>query len=501
MNGIIYIAVGDPIYARLATVSAASIKKSSPYIQIAILYSEGILDELSPRQLELFDEKILVPIDAKGPEYTAMKLKVSLPNYTPFDNTIFLDSDTVMCPAHKIDKFFDDLKDIDFTIQNDGFQDATTDKDDLKAYPIWGDPEGIRKTYIISKETRIPKCHSSFIYFNKSYTARLVFTAAQKVFLDDNKFDSWRGVKPDELCFNVALALYDMHPHRYPFEPVYVYFKNEQRSKEYVIDNYSLITTIGTNVRDPRVISMYNDFMEYYFNYHGFRRLFKYQHKKYKTGDRKIYGFWHIYMVNNFVQVIEEQLNMMKDSGLYDAAEQIMIGLVGDKSQVDHVKNVIQKYHKLKIVTHKTNANEYEFPTLRIVKDKSRQKEDYHCFYIHTKGVSYNNHPGGKHWRDYMNYFTLTRWRRNIEKLSQGFDTSGVKWIPSSDEFMRHYSGNFWWATSEYIASLPEINTLNLKDRFMAEMWIGCGNPNAAVLSQLPIDYNNLIPFLESELP
>lgn len=36
----------------------------------------------------------------------------------------------------------------------------------------------------------------------------------------------------------------------------------------------------------------------------------------------------------------------------------------------------------------------------------------------------------------------------------------------------KHFRGNFWWSKSDYIKKLPEISTLNNKDRVVAEMWI-----------------------------
>ena len=58
-------------------------------------------------------------------------------------------------------------------------------------------------------------------------------------------------------------------------------------------------------------------------------------------------------------------------------------------------------------------------------------------------------------------------------------------------EWPLHYSGNFFWFYSGYVKTLPEIVTLDIKDRNNAEFWICSGkNPEAATLCQKFVDYN-----------
>ncbi len=38
-----------------------------------------------------------------------------------------------------------------------------------------------------------------------------------------------------------------------------------------------------------------------------------------------------------------------------------------------------------------------------------------------------------------------------------------------------HFSGNFWWANSDYVKTLPPPLSLNRFDRYQAEFWIGSG--------------------------
>ena len=65
----------------------------------------------------------------------------------------------------------------------------------------------------------------------------------------------------------------------------------------------------------------------------------------------------------------------------------------------------------------------------------------------------------------------------------------GVDWTTDPDP---HYSGNFWWANSNYLKTLPKVQTLNKQNsprvitlRHNAEMYIGM-NPevNPKILHQ-----------------
>lgn len=206
----------------------------------------------------------------------------------------------------------------------------------------------------------------------------------------------------------------------------------------------------------------------------------------------KIKGFWHIAMINNYFDIISEQFKLMKDSGLYDACDVIYAGCLG---LPDELKKVSLLFHKTKVVLdiYNSNMNFFEFITLKSLKYYADHSEPFYGFYIHTKGCSYNPPiEGGTYWRDYMNYYILTKWKDDIEKLNGGYDLCGVKLLDEkcAPAYQLHYSGNFFWFKSEYVKSLPLIDSLDIKNRFCAETWIGKANPKAATLCQEFVDYN-----------
>lgn len=192
-------------------------------------------------------------------------------------------------------------------------------------------------------------------------------------------------------------------------------------------------------------------------------------------------------MVNHWESIIKEQYQLMSQSGLIDACDKIYIGCIG--TEICKLKAFVKQHQKLCIAYHSENLQEFEFPTIRLLRVQSIVKK-FHGFYIHTKGVSYPGNEGGDYWRDYMNYYNLTKWKDARGKLICGYDTCGVKLRYSTDPPARklHYSGNFYWFNSDYVKTLPDPCMLN--DRFDAEMWIGMNSPNAATLCQLFVDYN-----------
>ncbi len=199
-------------------------------------------------------------------------------------------------------------------------------------------------------------------------------------------------------------------------------------------------------------------------------------------GKKRIY--YHILMWNNWEEIVKEQLALIKKSGLYDEVDKIKIGCLGDKRF--RLMNILKDYPKAEISYHSIFEKEYEFPTLNLLHSDA-SKEDFQGLYLHTKGVCYPFNSGGKYWRDYMNYYNITRWRFAISELRTN-DLCGVKLIKK--KWRPHYSGNFFWFKSSYIKTLSSVSTLNSKDRYEAEFWVGKSKGEFACMCDEFVDYN-----------
>jgi len=136
------------------------------------------------------------------------------------------------------------------------------DEPDSK-YRAWAHPKDIMEFFKIDGSAQIPQVNSSWIKWRRGEMSDKVFETAQEVLLSKFNAETWRGVFPDELAFNIAMCMTKTLPHKKVFRPVYFHFLNEYRAKEYIIDNYIAFSIIGT-VHDDHVISIYNDFVAYY---------------------------------------------------------------------------------------------------------------------------------------------------------------------------------------------------------------------------------------------
>jgi hypothetical protein len=70
----------------------------------------------------------------------------------------------------------------------------------------------------------------------------------------------------------------------------------------------------------------------------------------------------------------------------------------------------------------------------------------------------------------FFDYFNIENWTDCIEKLDEGFDCCGVNWLPELNPPC--FSGNYWWANSSYLKTLPRINNLNIQNLNRGEFWI-----------------------------
>ena len=201
-------------------------------------------------------------------------------------------------------------------------------------------------------------------------------------------------------------------------------------------------------------------------------------------------------MINNYLDIVSEQLRLIIKSGLYCKSECIYVGCLGSQEEKLKLQNLFHDYIKINIVSHDTVLERYEFHTLKILRKIVLSQPNFCGFYIHTKGVSYPDNEGGKYWRDYMNYYILTDWKEAVRQLHNGYDTYGVKLLYPRDTTITnpvdkmHYSGNFYWFKSEYAKKLVPIESLNQKDRFEAEMYMCSNSPKAATGCQDFVDYN-----------
>lgn len=186
----------------------------------------------------------------------------------------------------------------------------------------------------------------------------------------------------------------------------------------------------------------------------------------------KTYVYYHVAQMGNYEEVVAEQVDLIRASGLHEYVDEVRVGMLGP-----HHYLFPDKY---RIVHRGADLEAAELPTLHRLWLDARD-ESFFALYMHTKGVSYAENAVSKEamtgWRHYLEYFCIGQWRTCIELLKDR-DTVGCQYFEKHPNHNAHYGGNFFWVNSAYIRGLCDVYDVPLNEhqpaeRMKAEMWLG----------------------------
>ena len=184
---------------------------------------------------------------------------------------------------------------------------------------------------------------------------------------------------------------------------------------------------------------------------------------------KMIVGYIHVCQTGNWQKSFDMLWKEIKEHGVYDASDEIRVGVV--------VNGAFQPDPrlddpKMRILFHQP-CSMYERPTLLHMRDAS-EREDAYYWYVHTKGISHfgtSKEPFVTDWIQLLLYWNIRHWKHAVHILDS-YPTYGCNSVG------KHYSGNFWWATSAHVKTLPK----KIGDGYIdPENWI-CSN-NAKLFS------------------
>ena len=174
------------------------------------------------------------------------------------------------------------------------------------------------------------------------------------------------------------------------------------------------------------------------------------------------------------IPLMLEQMEALVKSGLMDAAGDIFIGCNGDEAD----EFAIRCLAPVRAVVFLNPNGATEIPTLNSLQEWSSAHPSCHVFYHHMKGVTYSSHRIWADWRRCMERACVWNWRECVQCLEEGYDSCGAHWLTQRKYSVVHspiWGGNFWWATSQFIATLPRLKDDLPQNRYEAETWIGKG--------------------------
>lgn len=239
-----------------------SVKAYEPSIQIALVHDNKAIAHLKPEEKALFNNLIVADasdytIDG-GTQYQRMKLCAN--KYSPFQNSLYIDVDTMWFPEKRITDLIDHLKGFDFFIGKNGEYDPATRKKTGLNYTYWGEVWKIQRYHRLKNP--MPQTISGVYWFKRcDFTDRL-FNRALEIYADKKApCNKWANGKPDEYCFNVALS--EMGYQQINSHIVYFDKTNGNIPREQMFNNFWGMAAGGNRLTE-RVKDLYNDLVNLY---------------------------------------------------------------------------------------------------------------------------------------------------------------------------------------------------------------------------------------------
>lgn len=178
------------------------------------------------------------------------------------------------------------------------------------------------------------------------------------------------------------------------------------------------------------------------------------------------------------------QMQEVEKSGLLDSASHIVVGVNGGEESKDLARLFIPE--KANVVFHGLESKAENLTMVEIEK-WAPSHPGWNVLYFHAKGCTHD--PDGDYikfvnrWRNCMMNRCVTQWRNATSELESGYEAVGCHWIHPNPT-QNYFAGNFWWATSDFLATLPSFYSLERvklsgiatqESRYESEVWIGNG--------------------------
>jgi len=187
--------------------------------------------------------------------------------------------------------------------------------------------------------------------------------------------------------------------------------------------------------------------------------------------------------------IVHEQMSRLQDSGLTEAASEIVIGINGPTSESEDYARLLCPA-KARLVFHGPDSFS-ENLTLVEIEKWAPSHPDWNVLYLHAKGCTHalgsDYLKMSSRWRNCMMEELVYHWKRCLQDLDSGIEAVGCHWLTGQgwDHSQHYFAGNCWWACSSFLATLPSIykrariteSGIGHPDsRYEAEVWIGNGS-------------------------
>lgn len=214
-KGVVIMALKHNVYARYAHNLITSIRQPDNGlfkngIKVCLIADEPRLEEMGVKGTVMFDKIITLSAEeAHNPFF----VKTQLYNLSSYDETLYLDADTLLMPSGNIPSIFNELSGVQFTIANRGYMTRESGGYD------WAD---IKNLFDAVGTEQFPHVSSEFIYFKKTDKVKELFEKAVNFYLSNTIINKTiGGFQPDEPAFGYAMEQVKIKPHKIPFHPTF----------------------------------------------------------------------------------------------------------------------------------------------------------------------------------------------------------------------------------------------------------------------------------------
>ncbi len=240
-KGILIFATGHILYGHCAVRLAASLKANEPALSITLVADGNA--KIFAEKCGLFDA-IIEPkkkqITYKG-KRVDIRAKIFADQLSPYDETLMLDADMLWLPGKSPNDIFEQLANIDFSVQNTGFADLSKDDVDNQIHYYWAKVSYVKSAY--GFETgKFYQMTGEFLYFKKT-DAVLEWFKQVRLIYDNCKVEAVMFANQtctDELAYSIASVITGLYPHKDNWLPVYWPYRNKQTLKLCGVDALNL---------------------------------------------------------------------------------------------------------------------------------------------------------------------------------------------------------------------------------------------------------------------
>jgi hypothetical protein len=187
------------------------------------------------------------------------------------------------------------------------------------------------------------------------------------------------------------------------------------------------------------------------------------------------------------LEIVCDQMEALRSSGLLDAAEEMHVGVNGGKESEMFANGLLPK--KAQITYHGLQSRS-ENLTVVMLENWVKDHPDWYVFSFHSKGATHamgSDYGSFAHrWRQRMEHHCIHGWRQCVADLDAGYEACGAHWLTAQgwDRSQHYFAGTMWWCKSSFFATIPSIYTRQrikdsgigaLESRYEAEVKIGNG--------------------------